>query len=126
VKHFQAKKLKMSSTIQKPFVRFDCVHSPFDWTLTPSRGSSSSNCIIISVNTIDKTDEFLDLTLTHLFHPSVQEIRLQLTYHVKKRVKKAIEVADFLRTLEELRQALLFFWCQIALLFGKQPTSLSR
>lgn len=32
VKHFQTKKLKIGSAIHEPFVCFDFVNGPFDWT----------------------------------------------------------------------------------------------
>ena len=78
MEQFLAKQGETGSAIQEPLVRFNFVHGPFDWPLTPRKGQSRSYGIIIPFNANHKTVEFFDTTLTRLLHPAIESFWLSL------------------------------------------------
>jgi len=78
MEQFLAKQGETGSAIQEPLVRFNFVHGPFDWPLTPRKGQSRSYGIRIPFNANHKTVEFLDTTLTRLLHPAIESFWLSL------------------------------------------------
>jgi len=75
VEHFLAKERKTGSPVHEPLVGFNLVHGSFNGSLTPWKGESCPNCIIIPFNASDETLEFFDGALTRFLHPPIEALR---------------------------------------------------